>query len=155
MLDMGFDKEVKACMDAVREQMAEKFSKLAIVLAAATTGGMLTDLVKNIMSNYVSVGFETDTDSVVQVPSAIQQLYVYIPTLYRVHYLLALLYCKRGSKIMLFVSTCQAANYLYDLVKAVDWDNYGRGGEYDEDQSAEKPKIKGRSTKYCQAYKRG
>ena len=124
MLDMGFETEVKGCTDAVKEKLGEQFNKLSVVLAAATTGGKLTDLVQNIMSSYVSVGFETDKDSEVQVPSTIQQLYSFVPTEYRLHYLLAFLFCKRNSKVILFMSTCQGVNYFYELIKAINWQEF-------------------------------
>jgi ATP-dependent RNA helicase DDX31/DBP7 len=124
MLDMGFEKEVKGCTEAIKEKIGDKFEKLSIVLAAATTGGRLTDLVQNIMNNYVQVGFETDKDALVQVPSSIQQLYSYVPTQYRIHYLLAFLFCKRNSKVIVFMTTCQCVNFFYELIKGVDWKDF-------------------------------
>ena len=124
MLDMGFDKDVKGCTDVVREQVGDQFKNVSIVLAAATTGGRLTDLVKNIMSQYVSVGFETDNDAVVQVPSSIEQLYAFVPSQFRLHVLLSFLYCKRNSKVIVFTSTCQCVNFLCELIKGIDWQDY-------------------------------
>eukprot|EP01022_Parablepharisma_sp_SALTPOND_P019953 TRINITY_DN3509_c0_g1_i1.p1 TRINITY_DN3509_c0_g1~~TRINITY_DN3509_c0_g1_i1.p1 ORF type:complete len:773 (+),score=73.42 TRINITY_DN3509_c0_g1_i1:8566-10884(+) len=133
MLDMGFEKDVKGCTDAIKEYLKEKFQNISVILAAATTGGRLTDLVQNIMSSYISVGFETDTDATVQVPSTIQQYYAIVPAMYKIHYLLAFLFCKHGSKIIVFLSTCQEVNYLHELLKSMNWNLLGReaskGGE--------------------------
>jgi len=126
MLDMGFEKEVKGCIDSIKEYMKEKFNPVSIILAAATTGGRLTDLVQNIMNNYVSVGFEQDADATVQVPTSIQQFFTVIPAIHKLHYLLAFLFCKHGSKVIVFMSTCQEVNYLFELVKTLDWKEFAK-----------------------------
>lgn len=125
MLDLGFEKEVKTCIGLIRESIKEQFEALSIVLAAATTGGKLTDLVTSIMGDYVSVGFEADTDSSVQVPSTIQQYYSIVPTKYKVCYFLLLLFCKQKSKLIVFFSTCQEVNYFYELIRTMDWSDLG------------------------------
>ncbi len=96
---MGFEKEVKGCIEAMRKLIPSQVASLSIVLAAATTGGRLTDLVQDLMKEYTSVGFETETETVVQVPSTIEQLYSMVPSQNRIHALLAFLFCKRTSKV--------------------------------------------------------
>ena len=100
MLDMGFEKEVKGCIEAMRKLIPEQVAALSVVLAAATTGGRLTDLVQDLMKDYASVGFEAETETAVQVPATIEQLYCMVPSQYRIHVLLAFLFCKRASKVL-------------------------------------------------------
>lgn len=124
---MGFEKEVKACTDAIRNSIKEEnFQKLSIILAAATTGGKLTDLVKELMKDYITIGFETESDTTVQVPSTIEQMYTVVPTANRIHTLLAFLFCKRASKVMVFMATCQCVNFFYEVIKGIDWKDFGQ-----------------------------
>jgi len=125
ILDLGFEKEVKTCIGVIKDNTKDKFGTLSIILAAATTGGKLTDLVKSIMTDYIPVGFEVDTDSAVKVPSTIQQYYSIIPSKYKIHYLLSLLFSKQKSKLIVFFSTCQEVNYVYELIRKIDWNELG------------------------------
>ena len=97
---MGFEREVKGCIEALRKLSPQRVADVSVVLAAATTGGRWTDLVQDLMKDCVSVGFETETEAVVQVPSSIEQLHCTVPSQDRIHVLLAFLFCKRTSKVL-------------------------------------------------------
>mmetsp|Transcript_27331 Transcript_27331/g.20468 ORF Transcript_27331/g.20468 Transcript_27331/m.20468 type:complete len:165 (+) Transcript_27331:703-1197(+) len=49
------------------------------------------------------------------------QLYVEVPTQYRLLYLAAFLYAHQGEKVILFASNCELVNFLHSLLTTLDW----------------------------------
>ena len=123
--DMGFEREMKESFEIIKSKVLN-FDDLNIFMVSATTGGKIESLSKDILGSFKIIGESEDS---IQSAKGIIQFALIVPSDYRILYLLLFLYLKRKFKvfdnqIIIFVSTCQTVNFIYDLIKGLDWSTF-------------------------------
>ena len=120
MLDMGFEREMDACLALIKKRCKDKFhdkpglfqsDSIKINFISATLSNQVQALGAKLMSSYASVGFgeeeenpqaialedqkeaKTEKESIIDsIPRQVKQFWIQVPTQYRLLYLLAFLY---------------------------------------------------------------
>lgn len=132
LLDMGFEKDLKACLskmvkfeqtEEVKEINPDAFKKTKLFLISATIDHKIRQLVSFLMKGFKSVGFDIKTeDDVYEAPTGLKQYYSIIYDEFRLVNLCAFLFNHPNSKIIIFVSNCDTVNFLQSLFENINFD---------------------------------
>lgn len=163
LLDMGFEREIKACMTIIAHKInpvslnqepnteatvdentelnSEQFKKLKIFLISATVENKIRSLCEYLMKGFKTVGFDLKTEEDhFEAPSGLTQYYAIINDEFRLLCLLAFLFNHVDKKIMVFTSTCDSADFLTQMLSSIEYDeNFEKGIEERLEKSKNKP----------------
>lgn len=90
-------------------------------MISATLDNNIKALVANLMTGFKTVGFKKDDEDKIVVPEGLTQFYTCVYEEFKLVHLIAFLYCNRGKKIIVFVSTCETVNFLCELLKSYEF----------------------------------
>ena len=148
----NLNEEEKAKFDEKYESLEpEMFKKYKMFLISATIDGKIRRMTHYLMKGFKAVGFEQKKDKEkaegekededeedFRPANGLNQFYSFINDEFRLINLIAFIYNNLGKKIIIFVSTCDATNFLHRLISQIDVDeNYEI--ESKKDQSKAKP----------------
>ena len=75
------------------------------------------------MTEFKTVGFTKDNEDNIIIPEGLNQFYTQVFDEFKLIHLIAFLYCNRAKKVIIFVSSCETVNFLYELLKDFEFIN--------------------------------
>jgi ATP-dependent RNA helicase DDX31/DBP7 len=146
LLSMGFDRDIKECLSIItkkfnpgleeQELSHESFKKLKIFLISATMDNKIRDLVSFLMKGFKAVGFDTKSEEdEFESPIGLSQYYSVIYDEFRLIHLIAFILNNINKKIIVFVSNCDAVNFLSALLPGLEFDMASLNRFYDHEDS--------------------
>ena len=145
LLNMGFERDIKECLreiikkelppddERIKEEFElnpDMFKKYKIFLISATIDNKIRKLSNYLMKGFKAVGFEQKTNKddeeeeneIIHAASGLNQYYTFVHDEFRLINLIAFLYNNINSKVIIFVSTCDAVEFLQKLLTEIDID---------------------------------
>ncbi len=95
----------------------ESYSNIRICLISATLGQNIKSLAADLMTQFKTVGFNKDNEDDMVIPEGLTQYYTIVFDEFKLVHLIAFLYCNRGKKVIIFVSSCETVNFLHSVIK--------------------------------------
>lgn len=75
------------------------------------------------MTLFKTVGFNKDNEDDIVIPEGLTQYYSIVFDEFKLVHLIAFLYCNRGKKVIIFVSSCETVNFLHSVIKDFEFIN--------------------------------
>lgn len=117
LLDMGFKKDIGECISAITKgsDVLEFMKDIKISLISASIDDRIRELAAFLMSGYKTVGFDKKHKEAIQVPLGLKQLFMETIDEFRLMHLLTISYNNRSKKAIVFTSTCEGVNFLFEM----------------------------------------
>ena len=121
LLDMGFGKTIQVIFEKLSngQETKDYLKKSRITLVSATIDNSIRELATFLMKGFKTVGMDSKEEESEAVPTGLNQYY--LPTFdeFKLIHLICLLGANDPAKSIVFVHTCEQANFLYELFKNV------------------------------------